>query len=126
MASEAALPLRGPKRGTAGINAALGVPAKVGKAPARGRALNLTPQRFAEKSRPNHLFFAPLRGSKRGTAGINAALGVPTKVGKTPARGRALNLTPQRFAEKSRPNHLFFGPLPQRVARHIDFANPPP
>ena len=68
----------------------------------------------------------PLRGPKRGTASINTALGVPTKVGKAPARGRALNLIPQRFAEKSRPNHLFFGPLPQRVARHIDFANPPP
>jgi hypothetical protein len=68
----------------------------------------------------------PLRGPKRGRAGINADLGVPSKVGKAPARGRALNLTPERFAEISRPNDLFFAPLPLRVARHSDFANPPP
>jgi hypothetical protein len=71
----------------------------------------------------------PLRGQERGRAGINADLGLPAKkrmVGKTPARGRALNLTPERFAEKSRPNDLFFAPMPLRSARHSDFANPPP
>jgi hypothetical protein len=68
MASEAALPLRGQKRGRAAINTDLGLPAlglparksTVGKAQARGRALNLTPERFAEKSRPNDLFFVPM------------------------------------------------------------------
>ena len=71
----------------------------------------------------------PLRGPKRGRARINVDLRGPSKkriVGKVPARGRALNLTPERFAEISRPNDLLFAPMPQCLVRHSDFASPAP